>query len=200
METHGNKQVLDALTQQYDHLAREIKEKMELQAAVALVKAHFEGLAPTRVPYVPSRRWEDSDTNLTGLLVDFSGARNTVERIIRIGEAAEGKLLNSTVVARFLIDSEESRGKVDTVRRDVGQLLKGHPEYFEPVSTGTYRFLGRDATVPIPPLGSGIPNGSDINGLPPPAAGGVDEDPSDSERFVDPSISPGEETNDDYDE
>ena len=200
METHGNKKVLDALTERYNELGQEIQEKIELQAAVALVKADFEGLAPSRVPYVPSHRWGDPDTNLTGLVVDFNGARNTLERILKIGEAAEGKLLNSTTVARFLIDSEESRGKVDSVRRDVSQLLKGHPEYFEPVSTGTYRYLGRDATVFIPPLGNRFSNGSDINGLSPRAADGQEEDFSDSEQFVDTSASAGGDTNDDYDE
>ena len=157
MEIQCIKPVLDTLTLQDEKLGREIKKKIELQAAMGLVRSYFEDLRHSRGHSRPSVRVEDPETNLSGLFVDFSGSRNTLERVIRIGEAAEGKLLNATKVARFLIDAGESRGKLDSVRRNVGDALKLSPQYFEAVSPRIFRFLGRNATIPIQPLGERIP-------------------------------------------
>ena len=152
METQSYMPVLDALTQQYDNLGREIKEKMELQAAMGMVRTHFERLSRYDGRDELYRRTENAETSLIGLYVDFGGARNLLQRILKIGDAAEGKLLNATMVANFLIETGQSQGKLNSLRREVGQTFKRHPEYFEPVSTGTVRFLGRNATVPVPPL------------------------------------------------
>ncbi|MYC36600.1 MAG: hypothetical protein F4X66_06760 [Chloroflexi bacterium] len=200
MEIHGNKPVLEALTRQYNQLGQEIKEKMELQAALGLVRTYFENLERSRTHTEAFTRLEHPETGLSGLYVDFHGARNLLERIVRIGEAAEGKLLNSTKVARFLIDSEVSRGKVTTLRREVGQTLKLHPELFEPISTGNYRFLGRYATVPIPPLGAELLKGMEDHGLPRRTGSGPIEGLNDSEELADLSTSAEREMRHDYDE
>ena len=163
METQSYRPVLDALTQQYDNLGREIKEKMELQAAMGMVRTYFERVSRYDGRDEPYRRAENAETSLIGLYVDFGGARNLLQRILKIGDAAEGKFLNATMVANFLIETGESRGKLNSVRREVGQIFKRHPEYFEPVSTGTVRFLGRNATVLVPPLRGRLPNWTEGN-------------------------------------
>ena len=70
------------------------------------VRTYFENLERSRTHAEAFTRLEHPETGLSGLYVDFHGAHNLLERIVRIGEAAEGKLLNSTKVAEFLIDSE----------------------------------------------------------------------------------------------
>ena len=200
METQGYRSVLDALTRQYDNLGREIKEKMELQAAMGMVRTHFEGLSRYDGRGEPYRRAEDAETSLIGLHVDFGGARNLLQRILKIGDAAEGKLLNATMVANFLIETGESRGKLDSIRREVGQTFKRHPEYFEPVSTGTVKFLGRNATVPIPPLGDRMPNWTYDNGHNGYTSSESDQGLTDFGQGLDCSVSEEGEVTDEYDD
>lgn len=88
METQSYRPVLDALTQQYDNLGREIREKMELQAAMGMVRTYFERVSRYDAHEEPYRRAENAETSMTGLLVDFRGARNFLELILRMGEAA----------------------------------------------------------------------------------------------------------------
>ncbi len=198
METQSYRPVLDALTQQYDNLGREIKEKMELQAAMGMVRIHFERLSRYDGRDEPYRRPENAETSLIGLYVDFGGARNLLQRILRIGDAAEGKLLNATMVANFLIETGQSRGNLNSLRREVGQTFKRHPEYFEPVSTGTVRFLGRNATVPVPPLGSRLPNWTGGKGRNGHRYSESDQGLTDFGQEFDSSLSEGGEVTDEY--
>ena len=73
----------------------------------------------------------------------FTGSSNVLERLFRIGEADRSKLLNSTKVARFLIDAGVSGGKLDNVRRNVDDALTNDPRHFKKVAPATFKFLGR---------------------------------------------------------
>ena len=86
---------------------------------------------------------EDPRIDLGGLTVDFAGTPNVLERLFRIGEADPSKLLNSTKVARFLIDAGVSGGKLDNVRRNVDDALTNNPRHFKKVAPATFKFLGR---------------------------------------------------------
>ena len=84
---------------------------------------------------------QKNTTDLTGLIVDFAGAANLRERLIRIAQAGEGVLLNITEVSRFLIGVGESRATIPNLRTNVHDIVNGSPEFFEKVSSGTYRFV-----------------------------------------------------------
>ena len=74
------------------------------------------------------------------LVVDFTATFNMLDRLRRIGRAAEGQLLSAGLVSRFLLDVGESRGSMVNVRRDVGSCMADHPEHFESVERGVYRY------------------------------------------------------------
>ncbi len=76
------------------------------------------------------------------LLVDFRGTHRLLERLIRIGEAARGKLLKAELVSRCLENSGLYRGNPYELRNSVTTRLANHPEYFEWVAQGVYRYCG----------------------------------------------------------
>ena len=84
----------------------------------------------------------DDPEDLSDVLVDFDRCANNVERIIRIARAAPHKLLNVTKVAHYLESHEQSNGKFETLRAEVGRAFIKHPELFERVSRGVYRYKG----------------------------------------------------------
>ena len=162
MESENHELFKDLATQRYDRLGREIREKMELQAAYELVRQDLQGQIfqeapssdrnPGPIPQTgPGKPVEDPRIDLTGLSVDFTGAPNVLERVLRIGEAAGGRLLNATKVARFLIEAGVSRGKLENLRGNVSDALTGNPDYFMPVGPATFQFLGRDASPSVHP-------------------------------------------------
>ena len=155
MESQNNKLVLDTLAQHYDILGQEIREKMELRAALGVTRAYLEGLSSCgtglsiqildHIPETgPGKQAEDPRIDLTGLSVDFTGSPNVLERLFRIGEADDNKLLNSTKGARFLIDAGVSSGKLDSIRRNVDDALTNNAQHFKRVAPGTFKFLGRN--------------------------------------------------------
>ena len=86
--------------------------------------------------------------DLTDIVADFTRCANYVERIVRIARVAPHKLLNTTKVAQYLLDYGESKASLKTLRTEVDRALSGHPELFEKVSAGTYRYRG-DAPVAV---------------------------------------------------
>ena len=106
--------------------------------------------------------------DLTDVVADFTRCANNVERIVRIARVAPHKLLNTTKVAQYLLDHGQSKGSLKTLRTEVDRALAGHPEHFEKVSKGTYRYKGdtevgvdeaTDAPMeaPVVPLGAAVP-------------------------------------------
>ena len=100
--------------------------------------------APPVVEVTPVHRPIPSEIHLTWLEVDLKGARNTLERIVRIAKVAEpaGKALNATEVSRFIIASGESTATLRNLRTNVSRMLHDHPSLFEQMSPGTFRYLG----------------------------------------------------------
>ena len=162
MEKENHEPFLDILAQRYDRLGQEIRERVELQAAYELVRQDLQGQifheAPSSDPNPeakprtgPGKQVNDPRIDLTGLSVDFTGAPNVLERVLRIGEVAEGRLLNATRVARFLIEAGASHGKLENLRGNVSDALTNNPNHFEPVGPATFQFLGRDRSPSVAP-------------------------------------------------
>ena len=80
--------------------------------------------------------------DLSDVVSDFTRCSNNAERIVRIARVAPHKLLNITRVARYLEGHDQSHGSFKTLRTEVGRALARHPERFEKVSKGTYRYRG----------------------------------------------------------
>ena len=95
--------------------------------------------APPPAPVLP-KPLANYTTDLSDLSVDFTGTTNMLERLRRIGQKAEGRLLNLTEVSRFLLRSGESTATLRNLRNNVYSGLKDHPEHFEKVSSGNYLY------------------------------------------------------------
>ena len=92
------------------------------------------------------------EDDLTDLVVDFTGCASMLERLIRLAEAAEGRLLNTTKAAQCLIDNGQTKSKLENYRTEVNRALVNNPEVFARVSTGTYRYIGSLPAVAEPEL------------------------------------------------
>ena len=85
---------------------------------------------------------EGEEDDLTGLVVDFTGCQSILDRLVRIGQAAPERLLNTTKTAQFLLANGQSRSDLKNYRTEVNRVLANKPEYFAKMSAGTYRYIG----------------------------------------------------------
>ena len=136
-----------------EHCIRRIDEEMESLAAerVRFVQMRqsmrrcpappTDGATPVQAP--ASQGGIPEDIDLTALEVDLGGAQNTLERVVKIAEAAPpGKLLNTTQVARLLLRSGTSTTKLHSLRVAAQRTLEGNPDLFELVRRATYQYVG----------------------------------------------------------
>ena len=157
MATHPNAAIaVDVLRSHLDQLndkiATLIEERDTVAKALESLLSHGGGAAagcsadlnnrshPAATDSISSQ--QNNTTDLTGLAVDFTGAANLRERLIRIAQAGEGVLLNLTKVSRFLIEAGESQATIPNLRTNVYGIVNGSPDLFEKVSSGTYRYAG----------------------------------------------------------
>ena len=78
--------------------------------------------------------------DLTGMTIDLTGAINLLDRLRRIGRAADGRLVNLTEMSRFIRESGASRATLKNLRSGVERAVREHPEHFERVAPGNYRY------------------------------------------------------------
>jgi len=79
--------------------------------------------------------------NLEDLDIDFTGARNLFERIQRIGRATEGHYLSLGLLAYYLEKVRPSRkGSHTSLRTHIRTCISKHPEHFQRVAAGVYRY------------------------------------------------------------
>ena len=147
---------LTALKQDADRLTAEIELKQKQRDALLTVMDLYGGSgdveaesglgqAKTRPPAPeqrqgPPKPLAHDTTDLSDLSVNFTGTNNLFERLRRIGQVAEGRLLNLTKVSKFLLASGESCATLRNLRNNVYSCLKDHPEHFEKVSSGNFRY------------------------------------------------------------
>ena len=77
---------------------------------------------------------------LEDLQVDFSGSRNLLERLRRLGRAAEGNYLSLGLMAHYLARYKKPRGSLRSLKTYIRTCISRHPEHFERVSPGIYRY------------------------------------------------------------
>ena len=110
--------------------------------------AHSETHAPrsTGTNLAPSAQGKiPPDIDLTGLEVDLEGARNSLDRIVKIAENADVRLLNTTQIARLILRAGVSTGALQSVRTGIHRAFKDNPTLFRPVRDGTYQYLGNNS-------------------------------------------------------
>ena len=134
-----------AITETREHLRsqpddREVLAKalhiVERQGGVAIVSTATSPALATSIRAVPE------DIDLSGITVDFEGAKNLQERVLRVAEAAPGLYLNVTRAARFLIARDATQASLHNTRVGVQRVFEVHPEQFEKVRAATCEYLG----------------------------------------------------------
>ena len=82
----------------------------------------------------------EAEDDLTGVVVDFTGCANTVERLTRIAQAAPHKVLNTTKVTHYLLARGQSQASFKNYRTEINWAFNRRPGLFEKVRAGTYRY------------------------------------------------------------
>ena len=82
-----------------------------------------------------------ADIDLTQVVVDLHGSRDTLGRAIRVAEAAPDKLLNVTQLAKLLIRAGYTKSEVNNARATVQRALSNRPDLFRRVRPGTYKYI-----------------------------------------------------------
>ena len=99
---------------------------------------------PTAIPAVspePDPPVQDRAVdNMQALDVDFKGAKNMLERLRRIGRAAEGHYLSLGLMAHYLARTRTARGSIRSLRTYIRTCIARHPEHFERVGNGLYLY------------------------------------------------------------
>ena len=131
-----------------EHLQSQLTDREVLaQALVIIERQGGVAVVPTatspaaRAP-TTSTRAVPEDIDLSGVVVSFEGAQNLQERVVRVAEAAPGRYLNTTRVARYLIEHDTTQATLHNARVGVQRIFEAHPERFEKVRAATYRYLG----------------------------------------------------------
>ena len=87
-----------------------------------------------------------------GVEIDFTGAANLLERVMRIAEAVDGPL-DAMEMARYLVDRRVSKADPHNLRSHIINAISGHAEFVK-VAPGKYRYVPEPQT-PEEPLTPG---------------------------------------------
>lgn len=78
----------------------------------------------------------------SSIAIDFTGAGNLTQRLVRIAQAVDGPL-DVKDMARFLIQHGLSKAKVRNLRSHIINVLRDEPD-FSKVGDGKYEYLLKD--------------------------------------------------------
>ena len=84
--------------------------------------------------------------DLSGLNVDFAGAKNLPERVLRIAQAMDGKNMNVSSVTRFLITSGQYDTTVKNFRSNVNRVFIEGDDYVKE-GKGNFRYVAQRSSV-----------------------------------------------------
>ena len=88
----------------------------------------------------------DNGPVYAGVEIDFTGAANHRERVIRIAKAVDGPLVINEM-AQCLVERGVSKAKVENLRSHVSNAISGDPD-FEKIDAATYRYVPKTAATP----------------------------------------------------
>ena len=114
--------------QQYEEARQRYEEASAGSAALGRVIAIMEARQPQ-----PAAR----AAGPTASDIDFTGARNVVERLVRIADRSGG-VINITKSAEIIIAAGLSRQRKENLRSSIYREVQGHPDW-EKVSPGMFR-------------------------------------------------------------
>ena len=83
------------------------------------------------------------DTDLTNIHMDFSLAKNLLERIFIVFVAADkaGKYITAHAVGDYLLAHGATNASVKNIRGTVGRTISEYREHFQEVDTRIYKYL-----------------------------------------------------------
>lgn len=88
--------------------------------------------------------------HLEGLRVDFTGARNLLERLRRIGRATEGHYLSLGLLTHYLEQARPSRkGSRRSLKTHIRTCISKNREYFQRIGPGIYRYYDTPRPRPV---------------------------------------------------
>jgi len=90
----------------------------------------------------PRRGGIPRSPDLSGLDVDFTGAKNLKERVLRIALAMEGKEMNVSSVTRFLINAGQYNTTVKNFRSNVNRVFTEQPDIYHSTGPGNFIYVG----------------------------------------------------------
>ena len=116
-------------------------------AVVARVKAELgdgelrSGSAGSSPP-APRRGGIPRSPDLSDLEVDFTGAKNLKERVLRIALAMDGKVMNVSSVTRLLVTSGQYNTTVKNYRSNVNRVFTEQPDIYQLAGPGNFIYVG----------------------------------------------------------
>ena len=146
---------------QHDKLTTQIEQLQKQRDALRITAELLQGNAGNAVPITddtldqplqdlppPSPPLRDDPApnnlpihNLEDLDIDFSGTRNLLERLKRIGNATQGHHLSLGFLTHYLEKARPSRkGSRRSLKTYIRTCISRHPEHFQRVGPGIYRY------------------------------------------------------------
>lgn len=120
----------------------------ELKQSYDAARKHAEAVGLTLALLEQKER--DLETpDLTAADVDFKGAKTLTERLARIAER-NGGVMNTTQASILIMEAGFSKSKKkEHIRSTIYKTILEHPETWEKVSPGTFRYLDGQAPAPL---------------------------------------------------
>ena len=148
MEKQEKLSLVDGLLAHLQDLDSQMDDLKEKREAVVTTIASLQGKNPPQTK-AQSRRATRSTPrsqlpDLTGLEVDLEGAPNLFERLVRIAQAVDGKTINTTQAAKYLVSIGESGADFRNLSAGVGAALKKRPDQFRKTHPGTYQYIAEE--------------------------------------------------------
>ena len=106
-------------------------------------RLHLESQTPTELPADPETVIADiKSEGYTGVAINFTGANNLTQRLVRIAQAVDGPL-DVRETAQCLIQHGLSKAKARNLRSHIINTLRDEPD-FSKVGDGKYEYLSKD--------------------------------------------------------
>ena len=135
------------------------QQRDKILAVIALLEPKYQKEPQPQIPEFllkTKTATKDLETSLAGININFSAANRLLEKFFLICEVAHaaGKLINTGDCAQCLLDHQQSEAQLKNLKGNLSTMISNHPDYFEQVHPGTYRYIPEGF---VEPEESGIP-------------------------------------------